>query len=126
MRALTAAVAATLALVAVPAGADPFLPDPESCHYTTHHTFHLGNGKTTEIRVTFTSQRFTTCTHATQVAQAWAATAGCHDTRYCRTLHDTFSCHNRFYSHSSPIAHCAQLHSGHGEVFMTWHRVDRG
>jgi hypothetical protein len=37
----------------------------------------------------------------------------------------SYSCHSRYYAHGNPIAHCQALH-GAGEVFLSWHRVDRG
>ena len=125
MRALIAVTAiAVCGLAAVPAGADRFLPEPTNCSYTTHHVFHHGDGRTSEIRVTYTSQRFTTCDSARTIAHAWASTAGCHDTRYCNVYHDSYSCKNTFYSNGSPIAHCTALHGAIGEVFMSWHRIN--
>jgi hypothetical protein len=116
---------AAAGVVALPASADRFLDDPDSCGYTTHHVFHHGNGHTTEIRVTSTSQRFTTCAIAREVAHSFASTAGCHDTRYCHVRVGSYSCHNKFYSGSHPIAHCKALNGASGEAFMTWHRIDR-
>ncbi|MDX6629685.1 MAG: hypothetical protein QOH00_1931 [Gaiellales bacterium] len=98
--------------------------DPVNCHYTTHHVFHLGNGKTTEVRVTYTSQRFTSCETARTVAHSFASTAGCHDTRYCHVAHGNYSCHSRYYANSNPIAHCKALHEQSGEVFVNWRRID--
>jgi hypothetical protein len=37
----------------------------------------------------------------------------------------TYSCHNKFYAGSNPIAHCQGFNGATGEVFMTWHRIDR-
>ncbi|MCW2990468.1 MAG: hypothetical protein JWM73_1062 [Solirubrobacterales bacterium] len=116
------ALAIGLAAVAVPAQGDRFLSDPESCHHTTHHRFHHANGTTTDIRVTYTSQRFTSCAGAIAVANSWASTAGCHDTRYCQVYSGSYSCHNKFYP-DSRIAHCQALHGASGEVFLSWHRV---
>jgi hypothetical protein len=118
---------AALAALALPASAqaDSFEPDPVNCHHTAHHVFHHGGGRTTDIRVTFTSQRYATCATAHAVANAFASTAGCHDTRYCHVHGGSYSCHSRYYAHSNPIAHCRALHGAAGEVFLSWHRVDR-
>jgi hypothetical protein len=120
-------VALTALAIAAPAqGYDSFEPDPVNCRHTVHHLFHHGGGKTTDIRVTFTSQRYTTCATAHAVANSFASTAGCHDTRYCHVHSGSYSCHSRYYAHSTPIAHCKALHEASGEVFLSWHRVDRG
>jgi len=123
VRLAVAAVGAAL-LASAPAGADRFEPDPTNCSYTTHHVFQHGDSRKTEIRVTYTSQRYSDCDTARAVAHSYASTAGCHDTRYCHVHGGSFSCKNTFYSHSKPIAHCQALGGGSGEVFMSWHRID--
>ena len=127
MTRIAVAAALLLAAAAAPAGAGfEHRIEPTNCSYTTHHVFHHGNGKTTEVRVTYTSQKFTSCDTARTVAHSFASTAGCHDTRYCHVAHGNYSCHNKFYSHSNPLAHCQALHGHSGDVFATWHRIDRG
>src|SRR4051794_24123746 len=95
-RLLTVLAVALSAITALPASADRFEPDPTNCGYTTSHVFHHGNGKSTEVRVTYTSARYTSCDVGKAVARSWATTAGCHDTRYCTVHGNTYSCHNAF------------------------------